>query len=157
MSKCYILVGVPGSGKSTWVDNYSDPEGKWVHVASTDNIISYVADQYGRTYDWGFKNLIKFAEQVMWDDLFFSANEGDTIIIDRTNLTPTSRARFINFLKPYGYEFEAIVFSTPDDEEWKRRLDRPGKTIPSDVLESMSANMAYPTEDEGFSTISEYF
>ena len=67
---CIILAGVPASGKSTWtahrrVENVFK-RGHEV-VLSTDKIIEEVAQLYGYTYDQAFKELIGFAEKVMWD------------------------------------------------------------------------------------------
>lgn len=151
MPKCTILVGVPGSGKSTWLRNQEYVEDQY--IASTDNIIEAIAGGFNMTYNEGFKDLIKFAEKVMWKELGAFAKDRERIYIDRTNLTVKSRQKFITALKPYGYEFDCVVFETPEGDEWKRRLDRPGKTIPDHVLESMADNIEIPTMDEGFETI----
>jgi predicted kinase len=90
----------------------------------------------------------------MWNDLPQAAEEGIKIYIDRTNLGVRARKKFIDFLKPYGYTFEAIVFPTPDETEWHRRLDsRQGKTIPDYALESMRNSYEVPTPSEGFDKI----
>lgn len=158
--KCTILVGVPGSGKSTWLENQEELEMDDTFIASTDDIIEEVATAlYGMTYNEGFKDLIGFAEKVMWRDLKLIAEDGDTVYIDRTNLSAKSRKKFIDFLKPYGYEFECVVFPMPGsdllpEEEWSRRLDsRPGKTIPNHILSSMIEHYEAPQESEGFSKI----
>lgn len=154
MPKCTILVGVPGSGKSTWLKQQNLLDDTW--IISTDDIIEEIAGVYGLTYDEGFKDLIKFAEKVMWKDLELAANDLHDwrFYIDRTNLTAKSRKKLIDYLKPYGYEFECVVFPTPDPEEWKRRLDsRPGKTIPQEAIDRMVKGYDVPTEKEGFSKI----
>ena len=153
MSKiCTILVGVPGSGKSTWLQDKYDDETAW--FMSTDDIIQDIANMFNVTYSEAFPDLIKFAEKVMWQDFESSAKRGVHIYVDRTNLTVNSRKKIIDRLKPYGYQFEAVVFPTPEDSEWKRRLDsRPGKIIPPHVLSSMGDSYSEPTEAEGFSKI----
>jgi predicted kinase len=149
---CTILVGPPASGKSTWLDTIEWSEYAW--YISTDSVIQGVAHMHGLTYDQTFKNLIKFAEQVMWTDLEDAAERGDPIYIDRTNMSISSRKKFIDFLKPYGYTFEAVVFSQPEEEEWERRLkSREGKTIPWEVINGMLASYEAPTEAEGFSKV----
>jgi predicted kinase len=95
----------------------------------------------------------------MWKRLEWNAERGNDVVIDRTNLTAKSRKKFIDYLKPYGYEFEAVVFPLPgtvefSEEEWFRRLDsRQGKTIPNSVLASMVNSAQMPTEEEGFTKI----
>lgn len=151
MPKCTFLIGVPGSGKSTWL-NMSSLWNSESIIVSTDNIIEDIASEYNITYNDAFPDLIKFAEKAMWNSLEDAVQYGDSVVIDRTNLTAGSRKRFIKFLQ--GYEFEAVVFPTPDPVEWERRLNsRPGKTIPENVLKSMVRNFEAPTEQEGFSSI----
>ena len=157
MPKCTLLVGVPGSGKSTWLLDREYIEDQY--IASTDDIIESIAFGFGLTYDEGFKDLIKFAEKVMWKELADFAEDGERIYIDRTNLSVKSRKRFIDFLKPYGYEFDAVVFpevgsEALSKEEWKRRLDsRPGKTIPQEALDRMVYSYEIPLMSEGFDKI----
>lgn len=152
MKKCTILVGVPGSGKSSYLN-----EKYWVdggYVISTDNIIEDIANEYCMTYDDAFKDLIKFAEKVFFDKINTHLKYGDSVIIDRTNLSVKSRSRFFNLLKPHGYTFDAIVFPTPDKKEWDRRLaSRIGKTIPKAILETMEKSFQMPTVEEGFTNI----
>lgn len=159
MPKCTILVGVPGSGKSTW---HRIKFGEYLvepYVVSTDKIIEVITKDHGMTYDEGFKELIGFAEKIMWRQITTYLMNGNDFIIDRTNLTAKSRAKFIQKLKLHGYEIECVVFPFPGSadlprEEWFRRLiNRPGKTIPPQVLDSMVYNYEMPLESEGFSKI----
>lgn len=158
MPKCTILVGVPASGKSTWHRNkygdYTAPSGYWSGVVSTDKIIEEVASSYGMTYDEGFKGLIQFAEKVMWRQITAYLMRGSDFVIDRTNLTAKSRAKFIQKLKLHRYEIECMVFPQPEPEEWKRRLDsRPGKNIPQEALDRMVDSYEIPLMSEGFTSI----
>jgi predicted kinase len=150
---CTFLVGAPGAGKSTWMKNQ-----EWLddtYVASTDDIIEVIASDYGLTYDEAFKDLVGFAEKVMWRELKVAAESGDLIYIDRTNMSRKSRRKFIDFLAKHGYTFNAVVFDVPEDRsEWNRRLNsRPGKTIPENVIQSMIASFQFPTHGEGFREI----
>ena len=157
MPKCTMLVGVPASGKSTWHRNkYGDYTAP---VVSTDKIIEDVASEYGMTYNEGFKELIQFAEKVMWRQITSYLMRGADFIIDRTNLTAKSRAKFIQKLKLHGYEIECVVFPFPGGadlprEEWFRRLcNRPGKIIPQEALNRMVASYEIPLMSEGFTKI----
>ncbi len=157
MPKCIMLVGVPASGKSTW---HRNKYGEYPPVvASTDNIIQEIASSYGMTYDEGFKGLIQFAEIIMWRQITSCLMGGRNFIIDRTNLTAKSRAKFIQKLKLHRYEIEAVVFPEVGSEalpkeEWKRRLSsRPGKTIPQEALDRMIDSYEIPLMSEGFDKI----
>ena len=152
MPKCLMLIGVPGSGKSTWITRFGTDS---QHVViSTDNILEQIAQDTNKTYDEVFHH-IKDAEKTMWQDFDrYSREQHETIIVDRTNLSIKSRKRFIDIVKARGYSIEAIVFTTPDSAEWNRRsANRPGKTIPSSILASMVTNYKIPTKDEGFDKI----
>jgi predicted kinase len=149
---CYILIGMPASGKSTWLWEQDRLDDTW--VLSTDNVIEEVATQFGFTYNEAFKDLINFADKVMWQDAHYAAQGSHMVYVDRTNLSAKSRKKFIDFFKPYGYTFKAIVFCTPDETEWRRRLDsRPGKTIPEEVLKNMRRSYESPLPGEGFDEI----
>lgn len=151
MPKCTILVGVPASGKSTWVQKNMS-ERTW--VVSTDNIIESLANRYGFTYNEIFKETIRFADMVMVKHMIMNAEIGYDLIIDRTNMSEKSRRQYITKLKKYGYTFDAVVFETPEKEEWNRRLNsREGKTIPAEVLKKMQDSYEIPLHSEGFEKI----
>ncbi len=155
MPKCTMLVGVPASGKSTWVQEHMP----MANVMSTDIVIENVARSYGMTYDEGFKELISFADKVMWRHITWSIAEQVDFVIDRTNLSAKSRKKFIDKLKLHRFDIECVVFPMPgteklSTEEWNRRLaSRQGKTIPNYVLDSMIKNYEIPLPSEGFEKI----
>lgn len=148
-----ILVGPPGSGKSTWIEKEFQGE---CTVISTDNIIEEIAKEEGKTYDETFAKYIKVAERLMWEKFDTAIEEKQTpIVVDRTNMSVSSRRKFFerlrNFHKGHGYDIDCVVFPKPEESEWRRRLaSRPGKTIADRVLNSMLASFQMPTVDEGF-------
>lgn len=150
-----ILVGPPGSGKSTWIEKEFHGE---CHVVSSDYWLEQIAIAEKTTYDGAFKH-IKVADRLMWEEFDKVVSEGHTpIIVDRTNMSVSSRRRFFerlrNFHKGHGYKIHAVVFPKPDDEEYERRLNsRPGKTIPEAVINGMLASYQEPTVDEGFASV----
>ena len=158
MPECIMLVGVPASGKSTWLADSAKHE--YYLIVSTDKIIEELADIYGLTYDQIFKDTINFAEKVMTTEMDKAIAYGDAdFVIDRTNLSVKSRKKFIDKLKLHHYNIECVVFPLPGTEklssdEWNRRLNsRRGKTIPGYILSSMIEHYEPPTLAEGFSKI----
>lgn len=150
MPKCYQLIGVPGAGKSTWITKQ-----EWAKdcvVVSTDEFVEAYAKQQGKTYNEVFDAYMSLAVQLMADKVVKARQEGKDIIWDQTSMSIKSRKRKFNMLR--DYEHIAIVFTTPEPDELKRRLDsRPGKNIPDHVMKSMMDNFDMPTTDEGFSEI----
>lgn len=150
MNKLYVLVGVPGSGKSTWVEN-QDWAKDCVYV-STDHHVEAYAKSVGKTYSEVFKDYMPTAVNLMAADVIDARDAGRDIIWDQTSTTIASRKKKFNMLPDY-YAI-AVVFRTPDDAELTRRLDsRPGKHIPSHVMRSMISGWDEPTEDEGFKEV----
>lgn len=149
MSKVYVLVGVPGSGKSTWVNNQ-----EWakdcVYVSSDRHLDEYAAS-IGKTYNEVFKDYATVAVNLMLDDVVAARDENRDIIWDQTSVSIKSRKKKFSMLS--GYEHIAVVFATPDPEEHARRLDRPGKRIPAEIIQDMINKFEMPTEQEGFKEI----
>ena len=149
MAKCYILIGVPGSGKSTWIHQQNFD---WTNtvVASTDDYVDRVAALSHMTYSEVFKETMPDAVKYMAHVVVEAVKENKDIIWDQTSVTVPSRAKKFRML-PANYEVIAVVFKTPDEAELARRLaSRPGKVIPKYVMESMRANWQEPTKAEGF-------
>jgi len=152
MSKCYQLVGVPASGKSTWIKNQTWALG--LTIVSTDTFVEDYARSVGKTYSEVFKDYMPKAVDLMAEQVINARKQGHDIIWDQTSTSIASRERKFNMLP--DYEHIAVVFKTPEKAELERRLaSRPGKTIPLDVVEQMAFDLTMepPTEDEGFSEI----
>jgi predicted kinase len=148
--KLYVLVGVPGSGKSTWIQNQQWATG--IPVVSTDRYVQEYADKQGKTYSDVFEEYMPIAVKLMANQvLICQANKTD-IIWDQTSTTIATRARKIRMLPEY-YKI-AVVFKTPEREELNRRLQsRVGKHIPDHVVDQMIDQWDNPSLDEGFSEI----
>jgi len=150
MPKCYQMVGVPGSGKSTWISNQ-----EWSNdcvIVSTDDFVQAYARSVGKTYSEVFDEFMPEAVNLMAKQVVEARELGKDIIWDQTSTTVKSRARKFNMLR--DYEHIAVVFETPSRIELRRRLDsRPGKEIPNAVVEGMIMSFEMPTEEEGFKEI----
>jgi len=150
MPTAYILVGVPGSGKSTWARNQ-----KWCHECiyiSTDKFVEQYARRAKKTYNEVFESYMPRAVDRMCKAVTKAREAGRDIIWDQTSTTVPSRARKFRMLP--GYKMVAVIFPTPNSDELRRRLSsRPGKEIPDHVLEKMLADWEEPTEQEGFDEI----
>jgi predicted kinase len=148
--KLYVLVGVPGSGKSTWVSNQ-----KWANdcaYISTDKHVDDYAATVNKTYNDVFHDYMPTAVKLMTADVIVARETNKDIIWDQTSTSIKSRKK--KFVMLPGYEYIAVVFPTPDPEEHARRLSgRNGKHIPKKVLRQMISSFQMPTTDEGFDEI----
>lgn len=150
MPKCYQLIGVPGSGKSTWVS--SQDWASTCNIISTDYWVEEEAKRLGKTYSEIFTDYMPKAVDLMVANVVSAREMGNDIIWDQTSTTIKSRARKFNMLPNYYHI--AIVFRTPEHKELMRRLmSRPGKEIPDHVIASMISSWEDPTEEEGFREI----
>ena len=152
MNKLYVLVGVPGSGKSTWIENQ-----KWakdIPIVSTDRFVEHYAKEQGKTYSEVFEEYMPIAVKLMANQALICQANNKDIIWDQTSTTVATRAKKIRMLPNY-YKI-AVVFKTPEEQELKRRLgSRPGKNIPWEVVQDMAMKLEQepPTEAEGFDEI----
>lgn len=146
-NKCYQLIGVPASGKSTWIK--TQDWAKDIPVVSTDNFVEAYALEQGKTYNEVFKDYMPIAVRLMANQaLICQANKLD-VIWDQTSTTVLSRRKKFNTLR--NYDHIAVVFPIPESEELVRRLaSRPGKNIPQHVMYQMINGFEMPTLDEGF-------
>ena len=148
--KLYVLIGVPGSGKSTWVANQT--WAKDCTYVSTDEFVEDYAKECGSTYSEVFADYMPTAVQLMANKVVYARDEGKDIIWDQTSTTVASRTRKFRMLPDY-YAI-AVVFRTPEQTELARRLSsRLGKVIPIDVVNNMCKNWEEPTLEEGFAEI----
>jgi predicted kinase len=150
MSKVYVLVGVPGAGKSTWVNNQ-----EWAKdcvYISSDQLIDEEAERQGKTYNDVFKDYVNEAISLMLDQVITAREEGKDIIWDQTSVSVKSRKKKFQMLP--DYEHIAVVFNTPPADELTKRLaSRPGKSIPWEIVSSMIDNFEMPTEEEGYKEV----
>jgi predicted kinase len=149
-----LLVGLPGSGKSTWVKKFILDNPDYI-VVSTDDIIENYAKSVGKTYSEVFDEYMSNAEVEYNIKLATNLREGKSIIVDRTNLYVKSRRKILSKV-PKDYRKISIIFNTHIDEIQKRlavREKSTGKIIPDYIFSSMTKGYQEPVLSEGFDDI----
>jgi tRNA uridine 5-carbamoylmethylation protein Kti12 len=145
-----LLVGLPGSGKSTFRKKFTS---SFVGTsASSDDYLDWIAERNQMTYNEVFRDFIKEAEEYFREAIANAVIRKENIIIDRTNLTVKGRAKIINTLKK-THDIYAIVFNISDEDLTINLNSRPGKNIPIDIIKNMKYNYVEPTESEGINYI----
>jgi predicted kinase len=153
MPRCYQLIGVPGSGKSTWIKNQVWTLG--LTIVSTDTFVEDYARAQGKTYSEVFTEYMPTAVNLMAEQVVFAREHEHTIIWDQTSTTIASRVKKFRMLP--DYEHIAVVFKTPDriilDNRLKDRAEQTGKVIPKSVVTMMIQCWEEPGLEEGFKEI----
>ena len=154
MMDFYMMIGLPGSGKSTWIKAFLQQHNtKSFFIVSTDDIIEMIGSRYNLTYNQVFDDITySFAEKMSHKLARHAVRNNMNIIWDQTNLTEKSRARKLSMIPVSLYKRIGVYFPIPDDLE-TRLSSRPGKNIPSDVIENMKKNMQEPSLSEDFDQI----
>lgn len=156
MSKLFfMLVGLPATGKSTFITNTVSKLGDERYVVlSSDNYLEKVAAKENKTYNEVFSGHVKAAHAALAADLEDAIAAGvPKIFWDQTNLSAKSRAEKLRNI-PADYSKIAVVFREPDEVEYAKRLaSRPGKNIPAHVIDRMRKTLEMPSTKEGFDLV----
>lgn len=147
----YVLVGLPGSGKSTWTKNIH-PD---LPVASTDDYIDKKAAELGLTYSEVFADAVKPATAAMNADVDRFIRTDQSFIWDQTNLGAKKRKSILARI-PKHWKKVAVVFNVSPAElkaRLSKRASETGKIIDDSLIDMMRGTYAPPSRDEGFDEI----
>lgn len=151
---CYVLIGPPACGKSTWVLQHMLTACNPTHIASTDDIIEEIARERGVTYSDIWAECIGAAEKQFKQDMFEAIRNNHDVIIDRTNMTVAGRRKIRSWLTSNTkekYRLKAVIFEY-DEEVLKERLaaraEATGKNIPWSVVQAKISEYQAPVEGE---------
>lgn len=155
MPVCYMMVGVPGSGKSSAIAQLKS-EMPHLKTVSSDEYIDKIALKQGKKYSEVHCENVDDATKWMNAQIqSFIKNKVD-FIWDQTNVVQTARLKKIRNLKANGYEITAITFEITREELQKRltrREKETGKYISVKIVEKMIEEYVRPDYSEGFSLI----
>jgi len=146
MKKIYVLIAIPGAGKSTWVEaNNVDPANS--AVISMDSIRAEVT---GSATD---QTQNAFVASLARKKFLTAVSIGvPTIYWDNTTTQRKYRKELIEVGKKGGYEVIAVHFDVPFDTCAKRNAAR-DRVVPYEVLVRMKSQLQAPDMSEGWSNI----
>lgn len=146
MAKLIMLIGIQGSGKTTYSKKLMEDYN--AKVISTDRVRQTCIGIEEKDV---FPTVYKLcAEEI---------KQKHNVILDATHITPKVRKRSFDALDQHGIQYEkvAVYLNTPV-EECLRRVEIRNKDpkelfIPLEVIESYGKNLIPPSKEEGFDEI----
>jgi predicted kinase len=136
-----VLVGLPGSGKSTYLERIgatglsSDAVRKLLADDETDQTIHARVFQ---TVRYLLEQRLEIGRPVTY--------------IDATSLTPEERAPYIEIGRAHECEVEAVFFDVPLSVCLERNAQR-HRVVPVEAMAKMAAKLAPPAVEEGFTRV----
>ncbi len=140
-SKIVITVGLPGSGKSTYLARLG------VNAISSDEIRRLIADDPN---DQTINTRIFATVRYLIRQRIAACRP--VTYVDATHLARWERKPYIQLARRYGCQIEALFFDVPVEVclERNRRRDR---IVPEEAILKMARSLEPPTIAEGFSQV----
>jgi predicted kinase len=133
-----ITVGLPGSGKSTYLAKLG------VHAISSDEIRRLIADDIR---EQSMNARVFAAIRYLVRQRIGAARP--ITYVDATHLQPWERAPYLRLARRFGCRLEALFFDVPLDICLVRNQLR-DRVVPEEAIRKMAAGLVPPSLDEGF-------
>jgi predicted kinase len=147
MTILFLMVGVPGSGKSTLIESAFSG----ATVICPDSKIGYT-----RESPWTPQ-----AAKRAWDEARHALDRAlkgkdRMIVFDATLVSTKKRKHYIQLARQYGIKIAAVYCSNTKVAKERNEIRDEFRRVPAETFDRMVGNLVAPTEEEGFDFIVEY-
>ena len=143
-NKVYILVGIPGSGKTTFCNQVLKPK----------RCVILSSDEYRKKL-YGDENVQDNPQKVfsrLYSDMNDALSNHKSVAVDATNMSVKDRKTPIAIAKKYKAEVVAIFFPCTVKDAVERQGYR-DREVPQYVIEHMVSKFEYPQKFEGIDRV----
>lgn len=139
--KLVVLVGLPASGKSTYLERMG------ANAVSSDAVRALIADDAEiQTINRRVFSVVRFLIRQRLE------LGRPVTYVDSTSLTPKERKPYLALGELYGCDVEAVYFDVPIEVSIERNEKRT-RRVPRHIIREMARKLVVPTLAEGFSRI----
>lgn len=146
----YVLIGLPGSGKSTWAAKQLPGTA----IACADATLMRLAREQGVRYDEvlhqrSFAQALNEFQRTVAEAIILRKD----VVLDQINHTRAARARKLDAIPPW-YQRVAVYFPVTVEEAFERTQQREaaegptGRRVPVTVILSISEQLQVPEPSE---------
>lgn len=149
--RLWVMCGIPGSGKSTFIATHINFFAERKAVISRDDIRFSMLKEGDSYFSKEKEVFTEFIRQIKE-----SLNKNVDTIVDATHISSASRGKLLRALgnSIKNVQVNAIVIKVPLELAFTRNNQRTGlKAVPDQVIINMYSQFTEPTLDEGFNNI----
>jgi predicted kinase len=141
MSNIILLLGISGSGKSTWAKKFLQDNPQCIYINADKMRLTITGDESNQDKNYQvFQTLEHMASYLM--------SLGKDLIIDNTNYNKKNRLIWNRLATAFNYNKEWIVFKTPLEQCILNNEKRERK-VPIDVIKRQHENFTIPLDEGG--------